>query len=87
MITIETFSMGNLPGKAHIVYTSLGYRVMCENKEGLSDWPIDYSQWGNTTGIAFHNPERLPQYVKTLTYRAYKRLNSAYPFCAYYGVK
>lgn len=86
MITVETFTKSNLPAKVYIVYTSLGYRIMCEDKEGLSEWPIDYSQWGNTTGIAYNNPERLPQYAKALVHKAYKRLKLAYPFCAYYGV-
>lgn len=87
MITVETFTKGNLPAKAYIVYTSLGYRVMAEDKEGLSEWPIDYSQWGSNASIAYNNPERLPKYAKILVHRAYKRLKVAYPFCAYYGTK
>lgn len=70
---IKTFEQRDRPGKAHIVRLSDNrIRVMCENKEGLSDWPIQY----DNGLIAYDHPERYPLYVKSMVNRAFRYIKS-----------
>ena len=72
---IKTFSKKNLPCKAHVVRLSHNnqLRVMVEDKDGLSDWPIQY----NDGWIAYDHPEWFPKYLKyNLVPKAFKYLNA-----------
>jgi hypothetical protein len=56
----------------HIVKADSGLiRVMCENKEGITDWPIKVDGT-----ILYDFPGRYPKYVKTLVHSAFDYIDN-----------
>lgn len=74
MTILKTFKKGHNKGFAHIIayrrYTDQGWktlkRVMVENCNGFTDYPIRYSDGT----VAYDFPERFPTYVKQLAIKA-----------------